>query len=216
MPPSLLVFDLDGTLIDSYLDISAAANLARVALGFPEANSEILHRNIGLPARELFQDLSLNEAQMSEIVASFREYLSISMESGSVFFPGVLDFLQAANENRHSLAIATNKPMDLARKLVSHCELSKLVQLTVGVGKFSAKPSPAMITYCTEYFKASSTIMFGDRVEDIQAANTSGASAIGVVQGFHTEQELFTSGASHVFPDFGKIHEYFALNVWGR
>ena len=86
MPPSLLVFDLDGTLVDSYIDISAAANLARVAFGFPEAKSEILHQNIGLPARELFQDLSLNEAQMSEIVTSFREYLSISMESGSVFF----------------------------------------------------------------------------------------------------------------------------------
>jgi phosphoglycolate phosphatase len=216
MPRSLLVFDLDGTLIDSCVDISAAANLARVAFGFTEANLETLHRNIGLPARELFQDLSLNELQMLEIVTSFREYLSMSMENGSVFFPGVLDFLRAANENGHSLAIATNKPMDLARKLVSHCELKELIQLTVGVGKFSAKPSPTMINYCTEYFDASSTIMFGDRVEDIQAANMSGASAIGVVQGIHTEQELFTSGASHVFPDFGKIHEYFALNVWGR
>lgn len=216
MPPSLLVFDLDGTLIDSYFDISAAANLARAAFGFPETNSQLLRRSIGLPARELFQDLSLTEAQLAEIVTSFREYLSISMESGSVFFPGVLDFLEAAKENGHSLAIATNKPINLARKLVSHCELSELVQLTVGVGKFSAKPSPGMIAYCTEYFEASSTIMFGDRVEDIQAANMSGASAIGVVQGFHTEQELFSSGASHVFPDFDKIHKYFTLNIWGR
>jgi phosphoglycolate phosphatase len=216
MPPSLLVFDLDGTLVDSYCEISAAANLARVAFGFPKANPQLLRQNIGLPARDLFQDLSLTETQMSEIVTSFREYLSLSVEDGSVFFPGVLDFLKAANENGHSLAIATNKPIGLARKLVSHCELSGLVQLTVGVGKLSAKPSPGMLDYCTEYFEASSTIMFGDRVEDIQAANMSGASAIGVAQGFHTEQELFNAGASHVFPDFDKIHKHFTLNIWGR
>jgi phosphoglycolate phosphatase-like HAD superfamily hydrolase len=92
------VFDLDGTLIDSYVEISTAANKARAAFGFPEANPEVLHQNIGLPAQELFQDLGLNESQLSEIVKSFREYLSTSVESGSIFFPGVLDFLKAANE----------------------------------------------------------------------------------------------------------------------
>lgn len=215
MSSPLLVFDLDGTLIDSYVEISTAANKARAAFGFPEGNPEALHQNIGLPARELFQDLGLDKSQLSEIVKSFREYLSASVESGSIFFPGVLDFLKAANENEHRIAIATNKPMHLASKLVSHCELRDLVQLTVGVGDFAPKPSPQMIAHCIEHFNAYSSTMFGDRVEDIQAANLCGASAIGVTQGFHTEIELLSAGASLVFPDFIRIHEHFTLNVWG-
>jgi phosphoglycolate phosphatase len=212
----LLVFDLDGTLIDSYIEISKAANLTRATFGYSEANPEVLHQKIGLPARELFQDLNLTDSQLSEMVKKFREYLSTSVESGSIFFPGVLDFLKAARENEHKLAIATNKPTHLANKLVSHCELNGLVHLTVGVGDFAPKPSPQMISHCIEYFNASSSLMFGDRMEDIQAAKLCGVPAIGVAQGFHTEMEMLSSGAILVFPDFVRIHEHFTLNVWGN
>lgn len=215
MPRPLLIFDLDGTLIDSADGICSAVNRTRELIGFPSAEVDFLHQRIGLPATTLFDDLELTENQLADAVKIFRRHLLITIDEGVVFFPGALDFLRFAKSNEFFTAIATNKPITLANRLVSSCELSELIDLTIGVGDFLPKPDPSMISYCSEYFKSSDSIMFGDRVEDMQAARHAGAKAIGLVQGFHTKENLLGSGANQVFSDFVSVHQNFDLNVWG-
>lgn len=216
VPHSLLVFDLDGTLVDSSESICSAVNQAREFFGYPTAESRYLHKRIGLPAEALFEDLHLNEDQLFRIVGIFREKLSIGIEDGITFFPGVLNFLRAAKVHDFFTAIATNKPSSLARKLVSSCELNTLIDFTVGIGEFLPKPNPSMISHCSNRFKVTNVTMFGDRIEDMQAAVSAGVLAVGVLQSFHTEENLLESGASFVFRDFEAIHHHFDTQIWEK
>jgi phosphoglycolate phosphatase len=216
VPQPIFLFDLDGTLVDSSSEIISAVNSARAEMGFPFSDAPFLKERIGLPADRLFEELDLNTAHMKELVTIFRNFLVLSIEKGSKLFPGVIEFLAAAKERGYSLSIVTNKPTELARRLVASSALVDFIDLTVGVGEFPPKPEPNMLSYCMTYWGANNAIMFGDRVEDMKAAVMSGAEGIGVAQSIHSEIELFHSGASQVFPDFTLIHEYFKANRWGQ
>ena len=144
----------------------------------------------------------------------FRKLLGGEFHKGSKIFPGVIEFLTAAKFRNYSLAVATNKPTELAQQLISGTELADFIDLTVGTGQFPAKPRPEMLQHCTRYFQSRDTSMFGDRREDMLAAQASGAKAIGISQSSHSKEVLIDSGAVWSFSNFGELHCYYDEFVW--
>jgi phosphoglycolate phosphatase len=209
------LFDLDGTLVDSEKGIVLAVNSARSEGGFQLAEPSFLRERIGLPAEHLFEDLDLESPQLTEIILKFRELLTLSINEGTKIFPGVVEFLEDSKSRGYSLSVVTNKPAELAQKLVLNSTLRDFIDLTIGVGEFPPKPKPHMLNYCMNYWKTKNARMFGDRIEDMKAATDSGIEGIGVAQGFHSETDLLNSGASKVFLNFYEIHKYFKDEGWG-
>ena len=129
-----MIFDLDGTLVDSNESIARSLNNARIKLGFGTLPQEFYDLNIGLPVDSLIGDLSLNEQQKEKLILRFREYLTQDIRKGeNRIFPGVEDALEYLTSMGIPVAIATNKPTNIAMEVVTHSQLTQFEIFIQGV-----------------------------------------------------------------------------------
>jgi len=197
----LVIFDLDGTLIDSADQIYTAVCLTRKKLHYAQAPKEILTPRIGLAAEELFFDLELSNAELVKAVEILRTYISLLQLTELNLFPNVKELLGLLISRDYLLAVGTNKPFWLADKALKECKIKGSFSLVVGGDSLPLKPDKAIIENCLSYFHipATSAIMIGDRIEDIRAASSARVTSYGVLQGVHDQNQLFESGAKQVF-----------------
>jgi len=198
----LVIFDLDGTLVDSHTQIAITLNEKRLQWGFPPKTFDFYDKNIGLPISYLIQDLNLTGLDSKEFIADFRNTLHERIISNTSLFPGVLNFLEMLKVNSIKIAVATSKPTDLATLTIKHSELSRYDIFVQGTDGFMPKPDPEVILRCLVEFGAPSAIMFGDRKEEIWAARIAGIHSVGMALGGHSEAELFQAGALSVYSDW--------------
>ena len=205
----LVVFDLDGTLINSSSQIVEAVLQSRKDLGWDPADKDFLTTKIGLPAKELFCDLNLGEEEIEKGVSTFRHHLRNLKLNPRDSYQGALELLQSLRGNGQKIAVATNKPLELARRALSETGLLELIDHVVGVDGLPPKPDPAVIRACLSHFQINSSVavMVGDRCEDMEAARAIGVSCIGVNQGAHSQAELLQAGASQVLANLSGILE---------
>jgi phosphoglycolate phosphatase len=203
----IVIFDLDGTLINSNEQISEAVKLTRDELNFPQPNTLFINSKIGLPASELFSDLKLKASDETFVVEKFRLILkSISLEPRNSF-TGSGKLLELLKSKGMRLAVATNKPSDLARNALEETELSKFIDVVVGGEKLRPKPHPAIVLKCIEELKSrpALAVMFGDRCEDMIAANEAKVPCYGLLQGIHGSEDLKKAGAKGVFKNISEL-----------
>jgi phosphoglycolate phosphatase len=200
-----LLFDLDGTLVDSSSQISNASNLAREKFNLPKASDEFLFAQIGLPAEALFSDLQISQEFQSQLVVEFREQLYRSISLQNHLYPSVESVLRAFKNAGFFLAIATSKPTYLADSVVRHSPLGNLIDSTLGTGVLPPKPDPSILLKVVEGKSLSKVIMFGDRIEDIQAAKLANFHAIGIAQTVYSKQALLDEGAFLAFDSFVEL-----------
>jgi phosphoglycolate phosphatase len=204
---NLIIFDLDGTLIDSHDQIESAMNEARVELGYGKSPSGQIFRKLGQPVNDLFFDLQLSQILQEQLVFTFRSYLNKKIEQNNPCFPSVIDLLKLFRSNKMKIGIATSKQTLMARKVVEHSLLNGLIDHVQGTDGFHPKPDPKVIKMCLDQFSGSRAIMIGDRTEDIFAANNAGISSIGIAQSAHSASELERAGAAYCFQS---ITEFFS------
>jgi phosphoglycolate phosphatase len=191
-----IIFDLDGTLIDSTDVIVETMNRTRVDSGFSVLDRNSYESLIGLPALTLLEDLQIPLLLKLDLLTDFRTLLRAEMEHGVKIFSGVVELLTLLQTYGYKLGIATSKPTDLAEFTVSKSELH-LSRLSVqGTDGFPAKPSPDVLFHCMRRMNCKNFIMVGDRIEDMKASMAAGIKSIGVAQTSHTIFELTASGAS--------------------
>ena len=205
---NLIVFDLDGTLIDSHDQIEAALNEARVELGYGTSPSGQIFQKLGQPVSDLFFDLQLNPIQQEQLISRFRSYLNKEIEQVNICYPDVIGLIEFIRFNEARIAIATSKQTLMARKVVEHSLLNGLINHVQGTDGFRPKPDPKVIKMCLDRFPGSRAIMIGDRTEDISAAKNAGIPSIGIAQSAHSTSELERAGAAY---SFRNITELFAM-----
>lgn len=197
-----LIFDLDGTLVDSKDQIGVALNKARELFNFGLLSDQKIEELIGLPINYFLEDLSLSAEKSFEIIAEFRRILQISINEGNKLFPGVSDFIKLRKDNGHKIGIATSKPTYLAELVVVKSDLNKLIDVIQGTDGFPAKPDPTSIQKAMDKLGTDNAVMIGDRIEDIQAATAAGIESIGIAQSFHNKEILRDAGAKLAFDSF--------------
>ena len=101
--------------------------------------------------------------------------------------------------------IATSKPQELAELVIASSEIAGKFSLIAGTGTLRPKPFPDVIQKCLDESGGRFGIMFGDRIEDIQAAMRAKIASVGIAQGVHSESDLLEAGANLVFPNFEKV-----------
>lgn len=189
----LLVFDLDGTLIDSALDLALSVNAACTEIGYPELEHEEIYSFVGngapiLIRRSLGDDAP--EAAVDQALHIFLQYYGEHMLDNTALYPGVGESLDAFREAGMKMAILTNKPEKFSRRIIDGLELTDYFFQIFGGDTFDEKkPDPEGICRLMDEADVESerTLMVGDSSVDILTAVNSGAKSCGVTYGLRPE-----------------------------
>ena len=205
----LIIFDLDGTLVDSVQQIIKSVNIARINSGVTQRNPKEIFNLIGLPPAHFFSDLNIDDSETEMLVRSFRSTLEQMQFTNFDVYPFVRELLFFLRERGYSLSVATNKPTQNAINLLEKVGLLDFFTLVQGSDDLSPKPSPQIIDRVLSSAQWTFAVMVGDRVEDIQAAKSAGIPSIGVSQTAHNQEELANAGAELTFSSMKDLFKSF-------
>lgn len=191
----LLVFDWDGTLVDSAGAITEAMAQAIQNLGF-ESKSETAIRNIiglGLPEaiNTLMPELSFAEGERLRQEYS-KEFVRLDTLNPSTLFPLVKETLDELKEAGHLLAVATGKSRRGLDRIMQALAMGDYFHASRCADETLSKPNPLMLQQILEQLKQSvdNTMMIGDSEYDLAMAKNIGMPSIGVTYGVHSQQRL--------------------------
>jgi len=189
----LAIFDLDGTLIDSKLDLAHSVNAARAHLGLSPLRNETVYSYVGNGAPVLIRRSLGPEAPQTEVdqaLAFFLQYYRAHMLDNTVLYPGVRNALDRMLHAGIPLAVLTNKPVRISEAIVDGLGLAGHFKYVYGGNSFEQKkPHPIGIDTLVSQLTArrEHTVMVGDSGVDIDTARAARVQACGVSYGFAPE-----------------------------
>ena len=209
MPDDLLIFDLDGTLIDSKRDLTDAVNATRAWHGLASLPDDIVSSYVGNGASVLIRRSFPHATQdeLHHLLRYFLDYYREHMLDATVLYPGVREALDALHAADVPLAVLTNKPVRFSLRLIEGLGLEAHFFRVYGGNSFEhKKPDPIGIhTLMAESgAPAERTIMVGDSAVDVRTARNAGVQACGVSWGFQPETFL-DSRPDYVIDDMRQI-----------
>lgn len=173
---SLVVFDLDGTLIDSRRDLAAAANIGRAAVGLPplplDTIVSFVGDGIGALIERLIPDAALRPAATTAFSVHYLDHCSVHTQ----VYPGVTAALATLAATGWRLGVATNKPLHFARRILDDLGLTPWIGDHVRGGDVTRKPDPGQLVDLLSVTQAdpARSWMIGDHHTDILAARAAG------------------------------------------
>jgi phosphoglycolate phosphatase len=189
----VLIFDLDGTLIDSKLDLANSVNAARAHLNLPPITNERVYSYVGEGAPVLMKRALGPDAEQEDIdraLAYFLAYYRAHQLENTKLYPGVREALDRLKDYGARLSILTNKPVRITNEILSGLGVLDHFEYVYGGNSFEfKKPNPIGIETILRDTGAprDRTIMVGDSGVDIQTARNAGVVACGVTYGFQPE-----------------------------
>ena len=189
---STVIFDLDGTLVDSAPDITAAVNHYLTENGWPEQESDFIETFIGYGPRKLLVDVfeaighPTDEASIKAAHLTYLEYYRAAPAARTVFYPHVRDDLAALQASGLRLGICTNKPHALTQQVLTALDIASLFEVALGADAVPAcKPDPAHLIAVTEHMGVTieEIAYVGDTIVDQRTAQAAGAAFLCVPWG---------------------------------
>ncbi len=208
-----LVFDLDGTLVDTAPDLCATLNWVLAREGRPPVALTEMRRMIGEGARRMIErgfEVSgpvPPEADMKRLFANYIDHYRAHICVDSRLFPGVRETLEALAANGAVLGVCTNKSTDLSLSLLEKLEIDGLFRAIVGPDAVSAKkPDPAHVLETIEALGATAdeAVMIGDSETDVKAAKAAGVPVVAVSFGY-AGSDPAELGADALLDDFADL-----------
>ena len=216
-PPRLgIVFDLDGTLIDSRLDIAQAANHALRGHGFAALSSAELAGYVGDGARLLLARagrLDPSDGRLEPLLETFIAYYAAHPADHTDLLPGAREALAALAAV--PLALCTNKPRSITNAVLAQLRLSDYFSVVLGGGDLPVnKPDPLPLRYIAEQLGRSPNelVMVGDGQQDICCAKAAGARSVGVLGGMQGDALLLAAAPDLVVQSLHELPS--ALAAW--
>jgi phosphoglycolate phosphatase len=199
-----LIFDLDGTLVDSLLGISLSLNKALTLSQLPNHPLPAVRGFIGNGARNLIQraaPLDAEEVLLDVIEQAFKADYEVNWPLGTLPYDGVLEMLEALQAEGFPLAVLSNKPHPFTTHIVE--KVFPGIHFAAVLGQrpgIPHKPDPAgaVEIAATLGLPPESCIMIGDSTMDIQTGKSAGMKTIAVTWGFHDREHLLEIGATQV------------------
>lgn len=204
----LVIYDLDGTLVDTKQDIAEAVNFMLARLGEPPLEAQDICRYVGHGLHHLIAHcLRTQEARRIEAgTALYRTYYATHLLDHSRLYPGVIDTLRYCQ--RHHQAVLTNKPNPYSRELLIGLGIAEyFVEIIAGDSGYPKKPDPAAAHALMARTQASAqeTLMVGDSPIDIETGQRAGVRTVGVAQGFVDRAELAAAKPDVLVSDFSEL-----------
>ncbi|HVS01060.1 MAG TPA: HAD-IA family hydrolase [Thermoanaerobaculia bacterium] len=193
-PFDLLVFDWDGTLMDSIGTIVACTYAVAGELGLGEIDERKIRGTVGLGLRESMDILSpgCDDATYQRILECYRRHWMAAYRDEPVLFPGTAEMLRGLAESGYLLAIATGKSRRGLEYSLEQTGLRHLFHATRTVDEAFSKPHPKMLLDLLDELGIAPrrALMIGDTTYDLEMARNARTAAVGVCSGSHAREEL--------------------------
>lgn len=196
----MIVFDLDGTLLDTLGDLTNAVNAALKAYGYPLRTKEEVRSFVGDGVVKLLERASGETGERCKpMISYFQSYYREHCKEETKPYEGILPLIRVLKKQGKILAVVSNKP-DYAVKLLAEEYFLGMMQAAVGENEPSVRKKPApdsLFTVMEENgVAAEETLYVGDSEVDIQTAKNAGVKCVSVVWGFKDEDFLKENGAT--------------------
>ena len=193
----LVIFDLDGTLLDTIADLAESANHALKQLGYPTRDVEMIRTFVGNGVNKLLfralPDEEKTEENMMRMRTHFIPYYDAHNADLSAPYPGIVALLEELQAKGLMLAVASNKYQEATVKLVKHYfPMIDFVEILGQREGINVKPDPTIVFDILKKADVSKeeTLYVGDSGVDMQTAINAGVDAVGVTWGFRSRTEL--------------------------
>ena len=198
-----LIFDLDGTLLNTIDDLGDSANHVLCKLGFPTHTTDEYKYFVGNGIPKLIERCLPQDKQeyKEQALVMFKEYYALHSEDKTAAYDGIPELLKFARERGMKLGVITNKAHDIAQQVVPHFLGDGVFDYIRGLDdKIKAKPCPdgALDVADKLGVNPSEVLYIGDSGVDMQTAVNAGFIPCGVLWGFRTENELRDNGAKYI------------------
>ena len=198
-----VLFDLDGTLLDTLEDILAAANYTLREMGYPERTLAEMRRFVGngaeMQVRRAF-GAGADEALIQKALVQYKAYYAAHCQEKTRPYDGVLEMLAELKRLGYRLAVVSNKPDEAVRPLAAQY-FGGLMDAAMGetAGR-RRKPAPDMVNDALAALGADRTraVYVGDSEVDIETARNAGLPCISVCWGFRDREQLVEAGATEI------------------
>ena len=212
-----MIFDLDGTLLDTLADIGTGANLALSRFGLPEHDRSAFRRYVGHGIKNLFRAAvpeGTSEELYEQVLAFYLDYYPEHCTVHTEYFPGVKALLQALVEKGIRLAVISNKTEATCHKIINHYFPDFHWEFIWGrSGNRPLKPSTeAGVLACEALgLKPEEIVYVGDGDTDMEFASKMGFVAAGVTWGYRDPEQLKAAGADFLCDTVSQLQEKLGL-----
>jgi phosphoglycolate phosphatase len=214
LPFKLVVFDWDGTLMDSVAVIVACAQAMLRELGLPEHPDEVIRNTVGLGLRETIDQLipGCDAELYSRVLETYRAHWLSTYQNQPLLFPGVPAMLRRLADEGYLLGIATGKSRRGLDYALQTSGLAGLFQATRTVDEAPSKPHPGMLLDILSEFgvRAEEAVMIGDTVYDLEMARAARMAGLAVLSGSQDREELLRFEPLACLPSVVELPDWLA------
>lgn len=205
MKTKLIIFDLDGTLLDTINDLATSVNHALTLNAYPVHEREAYRYFVGNGITKLIEralpETARNEATIMQVRRDFVTHYSQHNTDLTKPYPGIESLIDTLKREQIRLAVASNKYQVATVKLIDHYFPKNTFSVVLGQREgIDPKPDPTIVfDILTETgYTAEDTLYIGDSKVDMQTATRSGLRSVGVTWGFRPRAELEEHGATYI------------------
>ena len=207
----IILFDLDGTIINSEEGIVNSAMYSLKKFGITNENATSLRRFIGPPLHKSFQMFwGFSEEKAALAVDIYREYYASKGIFECYVYDGMEELFEKLKKCGKTLIVATSKYELFAKKIIDRLGFSRYFDLVIGSNKDGSRSEKSEIISdalaMANINDPRKAVMVGDRMHDMIGASKVGISSIGVLYGFGNAEELITHGATHIAKNAEEIY----------
>ncbi len=207
-----VIFDLDGTLLDTLEDLKDAVNYVLRQYHFPERSLEEIRKAVGNGIRKLMER-SVPEGTKPEILdaafSDFRTYYKANCKNKTKPYAGMNELVEKLREEGYKLAVVSNKNDEAVKEIIPYY-FGELFEIAVGATEGMAKkPAPDTTFLALEQMKIAKekAVYIGDSQVDVETAKNAGLDGIFVTWGFRGKEELAEAGAQAFADSVTQLHE---------
>ncbi len=202
-----LIFDLDGTLVNSLPGIANSLNRALTRHGLPAHSEPVIRSFVGDGLHTLVQratPLEATPATLDALVTAFKTDYALNWAEGTVVYPGIHNLLEELQQAGYPLGVLSNKTdpftQVMVREIFPRVHFGKVLGHQDGI---PLKPHPAGAFQIARWLGAAvgDCVMIGDSTIDLETAENAGMQAIAVAWGYHDREHLLAGGATRIIDD---------------
>jgi phosphoglycolate phosphatase len=207
----LIVFDWDGTVMDSTAVIARSIQAASRDLDLPVPTDEVARHVIGLGLDQALRYAVPAAAahQHNDLVARYRHHF-FSQENEMPLFAGAEELIRELREEGYLLAVATGKNRNGLDRALLNSKLTEFFHITRTADKTASKPDPTMLHEIMEELEveAERVLMVGDTTHDLQMAINAGVASLAMTHGAHPPEQLLALQPLAMLDDFAGLREW--------
>ncbi|MGL4521485.1 MAG: HAD family hydrolase [Bacilli bacterium] len=200
-----ILFDFDGTLVDSALCAERATCQAFASHGYLEPNPDDVRAHMGIPIEKLFPillgNISYEKEELEQLFVTFRSlYKELEMDTMKVF-RGIPEVLKKLKAKGWKIAIVTSKKSDVATRNCEALAITEWIDVIVGsdcVSEYKPNPESVFVALDLLDYADGRIVVVGDSTFDIEMGIEAQTETIGVTWGVHTEDALEMAGATYI------------------